>query len=370
MHIAIIADSIDKQTAGIHYYTKNMIIHLLKNDTNNTYSIIKLNSNKIKDDITSITLENTFSFLRNDPYRTFISLPKLLRKLNPDVVIEPAHFGPFNLPKHIKRVTVIHDLTPLKFSTFHRFSSSFLQKIFFPLIINKADLLITNSKHTSKDVIQYFPNSSKKIKTIYLGKADFFKPVESQKVLDEYKINDPYFLTIGTIEPRKNFINLLEAYQTFREQNATRINLVIGGNVGWKSKSFFKKYFQHPYRNDIKLIGYAERADLPYLYSHAEAFIYPSYYEGFGLPVLEAMACGCPCIISNTSSLPEVGGLAVLYIDPFRPQSIVEKMELLTSSDNKKTKLKADSINQANKFSWGNFANEFIQILEKEFSNP
>jgi len=368
MHIVVIADPLDKQSAGIFYYAKNLITHLFKIDKKNTYTFIKLNSREIAEDIPSTALKNTFSFLRNDPIRTFFTLPKLIKKLNPDVVVELAHFGPFNLPKKIKRVTVIHDLTPVKFPQFHKFSSQALQRIFFPGIIKRASILITNSKNTSKDLQDFYPKSEGKTKFIYLGKSNNFLPKFSENVLKQYKIKRPYFLTVGTIEPRKNLNTLLDAYKLFRMNSGKEIDLVISGGIGWKSKSFFNNYFSHPFKDDIKLVGYINRTDLPYLFSHTDAFIFPSLYEGFGLPVLEAMACGSACIVSNTSSLPEVCEDAAIYFDPNSSEELAKKMELIESDIVLQKELKEKSIIQAKKFTWDKHATEFIRKMEENFS--
>lgn len=366
MHIAIIADPLDKQKAGIHYLTKHLIDQFLSLKSTNKYSIICFNDQLIHDHRT-IVLKNTVPFIKNDPIRTFITLPILLRKLNPDVVIEPAHFGPFNLPKKIKRVTIIHDLSPLKFPKFHPFLSQFLQRIFLPGIIKRADLLITNSKNTSQDLMTYYPKSINKIEQIYLGKEDLFKPTGSLNDLAKHGIQRPYILSVGTIEPRKNLTTMLKAFTLFKQKIPSKIQLVIVGGKGWKSKPFYKELENHPFKDEIKLVGYVNRIDLPILYSCALTFIYPSLYEGFGLSVLEAMACGSPCIISNTSSLTEVGGEAVLYFNPERIDELSEKLKLIYDNKALRTLLTEKSIKQASRFSWQQYAKVFIQKLESNF---
>lgn len=368
-HIVIIADPIDKQLAGIHYFTLNLIEHLLAQDKHNKYSIIKLNPNPISEKVNHISLPNTIEFLRNDPIRTFFTLPRLIRKLKPDIVIEPAHFGPFNLPKRIKRITYIHDLTPIKYPKYHPLASVIAHKLIMPRIIRKADLLLTNSKNTTEDLIHYFPKAEGKVETIYLGKGDLFKPSISESILEKYKIRKPYFFSIGTIEPRKNLICLLEAYRLFRTSYRKKVDLVIAGEFGWKSERFYKRFLKHPFKEDIKLIGHAKRADLPFLYSQADAFIYPSFYEGFGLPVAEAMACGTVSILSNSSSLPEVGGDAAIYFNPNSPLELKEIMIELYENENLMSLLEEKAIKQAQKFSWEKFAKTLMQLLDKEIQN-
>lgn len=366
MHIAIIADPLDKQKTGIHYLTKHLIDQLLLFNTTNKYSIICFNDQVIQNQH-SIVLRNTLPFIKNDPIRTFITLPRLLKKLNPDVVIEPAHFGPFNLPRKIKRVTIIHDLSPLIFPKLHPFISQILQRIFFPGIIKRADLLITNSKNTSQDLMTYYPKSINKIEQIYLGKEDLFKPTGSLNDLAKHGIQRPYILSVGTIEPRKNLTTMLKAFTLFKQKNPSKIQLVIVGGKGWKSKPFYKELENHPFKDEIKLVGYVNRIDLPILYSCALTFIYPSLYEGFGLSVLEAMACGSPCIISNTSSLSEVGGEAVLYFKPERIDELSEKLNLIYDNKALCISLKEKSIKQASQFSWKQYAEKISQTLESNF---
>ncbi len=363
-HIVIIADPIDQQLAGIYYFTINLVKHLIRTDKKNRYTIIKLNKKKIDDTIEHISLKNSIRFLRNDPIRKFYTLPKLIKKLNPDIVIEPAHFGPFNIPSHIKRVTCIHDLTPILFLKYHPLSSVIAHKLLLKTVIRKADLIITNSVHTQSDIHEFSVDSSKKTIVAHLGKKDTFKKRRSRDVLDHYKVSEPYFFTLGTIEPRKNLITLLEAYNLFRRSYKKKVKLVIAGEFGWKSSSFYKRFLKHPFKADIQLLGYANRQDLPYLYSHAEAFIYPSFYEGFGLPVLEAMACETACIISNTSSLPEVGSGAALYFNPNSPLELKEQMISLFE-DKLQKDLQLKAVHQAAKFSWEKFINNIIHQLNQ-----
>jgi len=299
------------------------------------------------------------SFLSKDPFRLFFTLPRAIRRLHPDVVIEPAHFGPFNLPKQIKRVTVIHDLTPVMFPQWHNRLSSILQRIFLPSILKKATLIITNSDNTSHDLIQTYPQSEGKIARIYpLG--DPFFHLEKEELVDE---KQPFFLSVGTIEPRKNLSLLLDAYQLFREQTHFSHQLIICGGDGWKNTIFFEKLENHPFKKDIQWKGYVSREELKQLYSNTTAFIFPSLYEGFGFPVAEAMGCGAPCIVSNRSSLPEVGGDAVLYFDPEEKMDLVSKLIEVASSKNLVSSLGQRGNVRANSFSPERFQSELEKFL-------
>lgn len=373
LHITIIADPLNKQDSGIYYYTMNLIRQLDKNEKI-SLSVILLDK---KSEVIPATcnlqqasihyLPNTLKLLRDDPVRTFFTLPKLIKRIKADIVVEPAHFGPFNLPRQIKRITVIHDLTPVRFSHFHRFHSQLLQRIFLPGILKRADLIITNSENTKNDVIEYSPAANGKTAMIHLGRDDIFSPKDDSEKLKAYGINKAYFLFVGTLEPRKNISLLLDAFLKIRQKDHD-YQLVLVGGRGWKSKSFIKKLNNHPYGEDILLPGYVPREDLPVLYSGSYAFVYPSIYEGFGFPVLEAMACGAPVISSNTSSLPEVGGEAALYFNPNSVDELVVNMEMIIENMDLRSKLCKKSIKQAGKFSWEQFGNEFVNLLEKIYN--
>lgn len=364
MHIVFICDPIDKQSAGIYQYTLQVVQHLWKLNNKHRLSFITLNSKVILDHIPAIPLPNTLKFLTNDPVRTFITLPRLINKLNPDIVIEPAHFGPFNLKKSVKRITVIHDLTPILYPQFHPFLSRFLQKIFLPTIIKKAQLIITNSENTTKDILNTYPNTQIKTKGILLGKDAIFKPSIDGEILDKYKITTPYLLTVATLEPRKNLTTLLQAFTLFKKQKSSNTKLVLIGGEGWKNNQLKAAIDHHPFKNDIILTFYMERKDMPAIFTQCEIFIYPSIYEGFGLPLLEAMACGAACISANNSSLPEVGGDAVLYFQTMNPNDLMDKIEKIFTNQILKKELKVKGLHQAKKFSWEKYAHEFMGILE------
>jgi len=280
------------------------------------------------------------------------------------VVIEPAHFGPFNLKSKIKRVTVIHDLTPILFPEMHRWHSQFLQKVFLKRILNRADLIITNSDNTTNDLCKVYPENCDKTKRIYPGISELFRTQTKPEILVKYGIKEDYFLSVGTIEPRKNLNMLLEAYKIFREASEHMVSLVITGGKGWKSESFFEALEHHPFRNDIVMTGFIDTEDLPVLYSHAKALIYPSKYEGFGFPVAEAMQCGCPVITSEISSLPEVGGDAVLYVPVGDTDKLTEQMIKISSDENLAETMSKKGVEKVSMFNWDDFGKDLWESLE------
>ena len=366
MRVAILADPIDNQKAGIHHYTRELVSNLGKLKTDVEYFAITENKHQFIGNIQNICVIN-----RKMPgykaFRMFVLIPLLIRKLNVDIVVEPAHFGPFNLPRRVKRVTVIHDLTPILFPQYHLFHSSLLQRMFLGRILSKASLIIANSKYTVKDILKVYPNSKGKVSHIYLGKDEIFKPqINVKKVLDKYEIPHKYFLFVGTIEPRKNILALLKAFTILKDKSkAEYISLIIIGQKGWKCEDIFQSIDNHQYKNDIILPGYVDRDDLPAIYSGAIACVQPSYYEGFGMTVVEALSCGTPCIVSDISSLPEIGGEAVLLFDPKSPDQLYSQMKLILDDPQLSDSLKQKALKRSSNFDWNKHVVEFDKLMKK-----
>jgi glycosyltransferase involved in cell wall biosynthesis len=365
MRIAILADPVDNQSAGVHTFTREMIAGLLRHDKKNSYFLFRRRKTPAFGGARSVAVPKLGWTIIFPVIRLFYIFGRLAKRFKIDLVIEPAHFGPFLMPKRAKRVTVIHDLTPLKFPEHHRFHSQLLQSIFLKRIVKNADLIITNSENSRQDIIRYFPFAEDKVEKIYLGNDPSFRPDIRPEVLAQYGINQPYFLFVSTIEPRKNLSLLLNAYHRYRMNQSEPVSLVIVGARGWKCRRFFREIDNHPYREEIILPGYVPKEDLPALYSQALAFVYPSLYEGFGLPVLEAMACGAPCLVSNVSSLPEVAGRATLMFNPFDVADLTDQMEIVANDPDLRARLSELAIIQAEKFSWDHFALEFLDILRR-----
>ncbi len=346
MHILILADPIDNQSAGVHSYTKNLIEALLKIDKKNRYTFIH-------------ERENDFFKWRNHhiipdkkriaygTYRKFHLIPKLIRNLKPDIVFEPCHIGPLNLPKSIKRVTTIHDLTPLLFPQFHENQSVLIHKLLLPKIIKKADLIITPSNTTKKDILKLNPKA--KITTIPLGA----KPQKSQISV---RTKSPYLLYLGTIEPRKNLEILIEAYNELNLKH----KLILAGKIGWKANPILKKAAENP---NIILTGQVTEKEKANLYKNAAIFIYPSHYEGFGLPPLEAMQYGIPVITSNNSSLKEYFKNHTLLFKT--KNQLKTHIKTLLTKKSLREKLSKNGQQYAKQFTWEKTAKETLKAFEK-----
>jgi len=369
MRIAILADPIDNQYAGIHIYTKEFVKALANYPTEHEYILIRANASDEFQPLKNVVVKHLAWLPGYKALRMFVLIPLALRRLKVDAVLEPAHFGPFNLPKRMKRITVIHDLTPILFPQWHPFHSQLLQNTMLRSILKRARLIITNSDNTTSDLLKCYPENQNKVKRIFLGRDESFVATNNKAIIHKYGLSESFFLFTGTIEPRKNLIFLLNAYTMYRNTTDNKHQLVIVGKKGWKCDDFFVALDQHPYRDDIKLLGYVERTELSALYSNCRAFIYPSLYEGFGLPVLEAMSCGAVCIISYISSLPEVGGNAALRFTLGNTAELVELMKLVASDEKKCSALSEQSLIQAKKFSWKQYVEEFEEVVNEKFKD-
>ncbi len=366
MKIAFLGDALDLQYAGIHIYTREIIKAVVKLDTKNEYFVVRPEKTAFKiDGAKELYAPINSSIPLHQKIRSFTSIPSLMKKNDIDVVIEPAHFGPFSLPSKTKRVTVIHDITPVLFPAYHNSASHYVHKLFLPKITKNADLIVANSEHTKKDLVKYYPNAKGKTEVVYLGKEPQFVPIENPAVLEKYKITQPYLLFVGTLEPRKNLVHLVKAFEELKNNIVTPLQLVFAGKMGWDSEELKKTIADSNHKSDIIVTGYVERAELPVLYSMAKVFVYPSFYEGFGLPVLEAMSCGTPVVSSNTSSLPEVGGAASLYFAPTDVNALVAHLKNLLEEEVLYNKHKRLATEEAKKFSWEKAGREMIALLDR-----
>lgn len=365
MKIALLGDPLDTQYAGIHYAARGMIKALTEQDRSNSYIVIRSKSGEKLGRAEELVVPSYSAIPGQRTFRMFGQIPHLLTKHGFDLAIETAQFGPFNLPPRIKRVSMIYDLTTIFFPRMHVLHNQLLHRLFFPRIVKNADLLIACSNCTAKDLAENLPQSVGKTVVVPLSHDSMFKPTLEPSVLKRLGVTDRYLLYVGTIEPRKNLKVLLEAYAKFRAENEERFQLVIVGKSGWKNQDFYSQLGSHPFKGEVVLTGYLPRAELPALYSQCEAFIFPSLYEGFGLPLLEAMACGAPCLSSDRSSLPEVGGMAPIYFNPESSSELAAQLIFLRNQPEERARLKAQSLAQANIYCWHKSAGKLAQAISE-----
>ncbi|OKH25539.1 glycosyl transferase family 1 [Hydrococcus rivularis NIES-593] len=284
------------------------------------------------------------------------------------------HSSYFSLPPHnilgnIPRILTIHDLIPVKFPKL------VTQKVYYQFLktlnsIDKNnDWIICNSEYTKNDFCEYTRMNSDRVFITPLATASYFHPVTESEIikttLRRYQIpNTPYLLSLCTLEPRKNLSFLIRCFsQIIADNTNLDINLVLVGVAGWKNSEIFKSAQENPrLKSRIIFTGYIPDEDLSAIYSSATAFVYPSLYEGFGLPPLEAMQCGTPVITSNTSSLPEVVGDAGITIDPKQEDELCDALLKVINDSELRASLSQKGIERVSQFSWARCAEETIKV--------
>jgi glycosyltransferase involved in cell wall biosynthesis len=229
-------------------------------------------------------------------------------------------------------------------------------------------MVIVPSQSTKTDVMRLYGVNPEKIAVIYEGyDEEVYKPQDNlapiEEVKREYNISGKYILYVGTLEPRKNIPRLVEAFHSLKKGEVEH-KLVVAGKLGWLYKDIFTTVTKLNLENEVIFTGYIPQKELPILMGGAEVFAYPSLYEGFGLPPLEAMACGTPVIASNTSSLPEVIGDAGILVDPYNSKEIAQAMYRLISDEGLRQQMHQRGLNRAKMFSWEKTAQQTLKVFE------
>ncbi|MCL5264950.1 MAG: glycosyltransferase family 4 protein [Chloroflexi bacterium] len=289
-------------------------------------------------------------------------LPLELARSDVDVLHSMGYVQPLMCPR--RSVVTVHDLSFLLFpSTFNRLNHTYLS-LFTRLSVQRADRVIAVSESTRRDLVRLCGLPAEKIAVIYHGVESLFSPVSSV-VIEEFRrsrqLPEQYVLFIGTLEPRKNVQTLIRAFARVKKAGLPH-KLVIGGAKGWLWDEIFAVVEEMNLREDVAFPGYISLEDEPLWYNGADLFVYPSLYEGFGFPALEAMACGAPVVASNSSSLPEVLGDAGLLVDPTSVDELAEAMLRALTDNALNQEMRKKGLERARAFSWIEAARQTAQV--------
>ena len=283
-----------------------------------------------------------------------------------DIVHNPAPFPLLTKPGKCY-VSTIHDLIPVIFPEWDLLPRVISSRLFYPKLIHDSDRIIADSNNTKNDIIKYYHVDEQKISVIPLGASGKYKQLDFQiveSVKTKYQLNFPFVLFVGTLEPRKNIPTLLKAFSICKKK-ISGLKLVIVGQMGWKYAEIFSTLADLDLTKDVIFLYYVPREDLPALYNAAELFVYPSFYEGFGLPPLEAMQCGVPVITSNTSSLPEIVGERGNMVHPTDVCGLADMMYLLLSDDNQRKENIRYGLSRTKMFSWEKCAQQTQEVYDE-----
>jgi glycosyltransferase involved in cell wall biosynthesis len=261
-------------------------------------------------------------------------------------------------------VMTVHDLIFARYPQHHKLTNRAFLKVGMPLFVRAASRIITVSQHTAHDLMSTYKVSKGKIAVIYNGVDNTFQPPSPEQIADvrrRYSPDRPYLLMVGTLEPRKNHRLALDALAQLKALGYSH-RLIVGGGRGWLFEPISNAVESSGLMDDVSFVGYVAEADLPALYGAADAFLFPSEYEGFGLPLLEAMACGTPVVSSRTSSLPELAGEAALLIDPHDAGALTAAIRHIIDQPEVARSMRQRGLLQARKFTWKATACQTAQL--------
>jgi glycosyltransferase involved in cell wall biosynthesis len=275
-----------------------------------------------------------------------------------------------HLLMHLRRtptVLTVHDLIFRRYPAHHKPLNRWYLNLTMPLYCHRATHIIAVSEQTKRDVMEAYEVASGKITVIYEAASPNFAPQSVEAVAAaraRYKLPERYILSVGTIEPRKNLGRVLTAFERLHGEGLADA-FVIVGKKGWLYDDFFAQLEGSPVKHAVIFPGWVSDEDLPAVYAGSAAVAFPSDFEGFGLPVLEGMACGAPVLCSNTSSLPEIAGGAALQVDPADTAAITDGLRRILSAPALVTELRRRGLAQAARFSWERAAAETVQVYER-----
>ncbi|MBM7833062.1 glycosyltransferase family 4 protein [Clostridium sardiniense] len=371
MKILLDLTSLNDNFSGIERFTLNISKSLIINDFKNEYILIFKNEiyKEFKDIINKNNVKVKVIKGKNKLITTQIILPLKLYKIKADKYI----FLAFPAPVLFFRkgiVNAIHDMTAWLFPE----TMSKKGLILFKLLIRKAlinsERIVTVSQSSKRDINKIFNKNNIPIDIIFNGIDEKFIDFKfdldrANEVSKKYNLNFKYILCLGTIEPRKNVMLLIDSYIELKKEYGINFKLVLVGRKGWKYNNIINKIKENNLEEDIIFTGFVDDEDLPYVYNMAELFVFPSIYEGFGIPIIEAMSVGVPVIGANTSSIPEVlEGNGILFEN--NKESLKLKiMKLLNMNDEDKKGIISNGYIRAKDFSWKEEANKLLRNLER-----
>lgn len=356
--------------AGVGHYTYFLVKHLLAIDHENEYVLFF--DSRMQDTAEfhkpNVTVRH-FPFYQYKKFLPFsyshMLITALLLKERLDVFHTPGGMLPLTYPK--KSIVTIHDLAIYKNPAW--FPDQIIStKLLVPQMIRNASHLIAVSKSTRDDLRHIFNVSPGKMSIVH--EAPFVTSInlkdKDTDVLKKFRIKQPYVLFIGTLEPRKNLENLILAFEHLKKHRGHEdVQLVIAGSAGYRHEPILEKLNMPKYKQCIRYLGYVTHNEKLGLLRNAAVFAYPSLYEGFGLPVLEAMSMGVPVVTSNVSSLPEIGGKAVTYADPDKPSDIARVLGRILLNPEVAQEMAVRGREQAARFTWDQTARDTLAVYEK-----
>ncbi|HVQ38487.1 MAG TPA: glycosyltransferase family 1 protein [Pyrinomonadaceae bacterium] len=368
MRIAIDAHSVGTELGGNESYATNLIEALAEIDSANEYTLYVTRPEALTH------FDNrwpNFTIRATLPHTPLIRIPLVLSaelRRNPVDVLHVQFTAPLVAPCPV--VATIHDLSFEHLPRTFKRRSSMQLRLTVRHTAKRAAHILTLSEYSKRDLMQTYGIASERITVTPAAAPPSFAPVTDEKELarvrDLYGITGDYILAVGSIQPRKNLSRLIAAYSSLhRAQPGGKLpTIVLAGKCAWLYDETLRTIRDLELTDSVILTGYVPAADLPALYSAALCFVYPSYFEGFGLPPLEAMQCGTPVIVGDKTSLPEVVGDAAVMVDPFSIEAIARAIELVIGDSNLRSQLRAKGLQRAKLFDWRDTAQKTLAVYQ------
>ncbi len=385
LKIGLIVDRLDYGVHGIGNYVYNLTKKLIEIDHENEYVLIHVRKQTLNDPYHDVFNTNSEIVIEapnivptnfKNMISKFIYLPKILNNIEFDIIHEMSQFKPLPYIPSLKVITIYDLITwPIKGNEFFFELSvpervyKYIDRYLLEKILKNKVHIITISNKTKEDLIKCLGINNEKISVAYPGVDEIFKPLDSVAyVSNNYGLNYPYILYVGTLGPRKNVKSIIYSFHKIKQNGLPHKLVLVSTKKGFHYESLVMFIKKLNLEKEVIFTGFIPLCDIPKIYSAADLFVFPSFYEGFGLPPLEAMACGCPVITSNVTSLPEVVGDAGILIDPFDIDSLTKAMyKVLINEDIKRNMIKK-GLERAKMFNWERTAKETIQVYE-QFNN-
>ena len=378
MNIGLSIEHLHGKKTGVGQYGFNLALNMAKIDNNNNYLLLSPAPLE-KGDVERLSEYPNLEVLDRNVLEKSISrdviliplwlhfyLPYLCKKTGVDIYFNTGSIWPllpFRLAK--RQLVFIHDVIPLLFPECYYKHTRYYYRLSRAIHLHTYEQILVNSETTKKDLVDHLGVPPERISVTLLGRDDRFIRVvdisKNQRVREKYGLPESYLLFAGTLEPRKNIMRLLEAYARCRARES--LKLVITGKKGWLYGEIFETVKRLNLKERVVFTGFADDDDLPSIYSLARVFVYPSLYEGFGLPVLEAMACGVPVIASNVPSLVEVAGEAAILVDPLNVGELSRSIDEVVFSHPNYKRLSKASVARAEKFTWEKTAQQTLDLI-------
>lgn len=363
MKIGVDTSILEIDRAGAGVYTRELVKHLQYIDAGVSYEFFSPGASGAKRGYFSRKVKNILT----DTLWMQFKLPRELKRRGIDLLHCTAFRAP--LKRGFPLVVTFYDLhilkSPLDYNPWLRYYCKFM----LPKIAKRADKIITISEFSKNDIINTFSISPEKVAVTYCGIDNRFRLIPGASLknngLDKYGIKEKFILYVGALQPRKNIPLLLKAYSKLLKERFFDYQLVLVSATGWRNKDIFSLVNDLGLKDDIKILGYVPDDDLPLIYNLAQFLVYPSFFEGFGLPILEAMACGCPVICSSATSLPEIAGDCAVMFDPFSQIQLENAMRKMTTENNMRVEMSGKGIGRAADFSWEKCARLTLEVYKE-----